>query len=366
VIRSTSRGVLGFALAVVGPAALSVVLIPLRGSLNLVSDALLFLLVAVGVGLVGGPLAAIAASLVGSAALNFFFTEPFHTLTVADPNNAVALLVFTLVSATVSIAVDRVGMHRQSLDEAAAKEVVLTQAKELRTALLAAVGHDLRSPLATAKASIGGLLSSELDLSEQDQEELLVSADGALDQLTAVVVNLLDMSRLHTGALTIALQPTDVAEQVARAIAITSPDGGVRTHVPATLPAVLADPGLLERVLANLLANALRYSPSNVPPRVEATQDGDQISIRVIDHGPGVPVDQFERIFTPFQREGDTDLTTGLGLGLALSRGLAEAMGGGVVAESTPGGGLTLVVRLASAPETPSEPGRRERLGDPA
>ena len=116
--------------------------------------------------------------------------------------------------------------------------------------------------------------------------------------------------------------------------------------LPPDLPAVLADPGLLERVFANVLANAVRYSPEGIPPRVNASSEGGSVEVRIVDHGPGVPAERLGEIFTAFQRKGDTDLSTGLGLGLALSRGLTEAMNGALRAESTPGGGLTLVLTL--------------------
>jgi two-component system sensor histidine kinase KdpD len=129
---------------------------------------------------------------------------------------------------------------------------------------------------------------------------------------------------------------------------------------------VLADPGLLERVLANLVANAVRYSPPDRPPLVTGSALADRVELRVIDRGPGIPAEAHDRVFAPFQRLGDTDNTTGVGLGLALSRGLAEAMGGSLSPEETPGGGLTMVVSLRAAGAAPAhgEPGQRERAAD--
>lgn len=338
-------------------------LLPLRGSLNLVSDALLFLVVSIVVATVAGLLPSVLSAIEGAVLLNYFFTEPFHTLTVADPNNAVALALFVGVATTVSLAVDLVARHRRRLDDAEATEAALKQANALRTALLAAVGHDLRSPLAAAKASVSGLLSAELDLSAADRRDLLDMADEALDRLAALIANLLDMSRLQTGALAIELEPVDVEEVLTRARREVGPDP-VRIFVPDDVPAVLADPGLLERILVNVLANAVRYSPEGIPPRVQAERVGDGVEIAVVDHGPGVPAEQLAGIFVPFQRLGDTDPSTGLGLGLALARGLAEAMGGGLCAEPTPGGGLTLIVTLQAAELADSgEPGTREREG---
>ena len=116
--------------------------------------------------------------------------------------------------------------------------------------------------------------------------------------------------------------------------------------VPEWLPAVLADPVLVERVVVNLLANALRFAPPGQAPYVTASSLGDRVELRVIDRGPGIPAEHRERVFAPFQRLGDHDNTSGLGLGLSLSRGLTEAMGGTLTPEDTPGGGLTMVVSL--------------------
>jgi two-component system sensor histidine kinase KdpD len=121
----------------------------------------------------------------------------------------------------------------------------------------------------------------------------------------------------------------------------------VVVDVPDDLPEVQADPGLLERVLANLVANALRYSPGQTPPVVTGSSLGDRVELRVIDRGPGIPPAELDQVFAPFQRLGDTDNTTGVGLGLALSRGLTEAMGGTLTPEETPGGGITMVVSLS-------------------
>ncbi len=190
------------------------------------------------------------------------------------------------------------------------------------------------------------------------------AADTSLDRLAALVDNLLDMSRLQAGAMSIDVQPTAVDEVVARAL----DDLGERRAAASSstraddLPLVQADPGLLERVLANLGANALRYSPAETPPHLTSSRLGDRVEIRVIDRGPGIPPDDWDRVFLPFQRLGDTDNTTGIGLGLALSRGLTEAMGGSLEPEETPGGGLTMVVSLPAVTDmTAAAPGLRER-----
>jgi two-component system sensor histidine kinase KdpD len=181
------------------------------------------------------------------------------------------------------------------------------------------------------------------------------------------VDNLLDMSRLTAGALSVLSRPVALDEVLPLALDQVGPAGHeVVVDVPDDLPQVQADPGLLERVVSNLVANALRYSPDGMPPAVTGSALGDTVELRVIDRGPGIPATELDRVFAPFQRLGDTDNTAGVGLGLALSRGLTEAMGGTLTPEETPGGGLTMVVSLRSAepPGTPGdtvEPGRRER-----
>lgn len=460
---SAGRRLRGYLLAVVLTPLLVLGLVPMRGTLNLVSDVLLFLIVVVAVALVGGLGPALVAAILGSLLLNYFFTPPLHTLTISDPNNALALFVFALVAMMVSSVVDlaarrtrqaaravaeshalaniaatpitgsvglsgmlerfretfglasvslleetgagadtgwallaaagsdpartpvgedtlpagevavlalrggplapedqrvvaafaaRTGEALQQirLASAAAEAVPLAEANKLRTALLAAVGHDLRTPLATAKAVVSSLLSGDVELREDDRTELLQAANGALDKLAALVDNLLDMSRLQVGAMEVLRGPTAVDEVVARALDdIGVEPRGVLIEVADDLPDVLVDPGLLERVLVNLVANAQRYSPPDRPPILSASTVLDRVEIRVIDRGPGIPADDHDRVFLPFQRLGDTDTTTGLGLGLALSRGLLEAMGGTLLPEETPGGGLTMVVSVQEA-----------------
>jgi two-component system sensor histidine kinase KdpD len=248
-------------------------------------------------------------------------------------------------AAQVAVVRDRI---RLSL--AAAEAAPLAEANRTRTALLAAVGHDLRTPLAAAKASVSSMLSHDVDLDEDDRRELLVTADESLDRLTALVDNLLDMSRLQAGGLSLDLRGTAVEDVAARALDDLGPDGRtVLVDIPDGIPPVYADPGLLERVLANVLANAQRYSPEGTPPSLTASHLGDRVEIRVIDRGPGIPEGDRERVFLPFQRLGDTDNTTGVGLGLALARGLTEAMHGTLDPEETPGGGLTMVIALEAA-----------------
>jgi two-component system, OmpR family, sensor histidine kinase KdpD len=222
----------------------------------------------------------------------------------------------------------------------------LAAADRLRSALLAAVGHDLRRPLAAATAAVTSLRSREIELSTSDRAELLETADESLGDLANLVTDLLDVSRLQAGVLGVMVQPVAVEEVVGDVLdELKLKPGRVQLELGETRP-VSADPALLQRVLVNLLANALRYSPQDAPPVIASSEFGDRVQLRVIDVGPGVPEDRREEMFVPFQRLGDTDNTAGVGLGLALAKGFVEGMGGTLEAEDTPGGGLTMVVEL--------------------
>jgi two-component system sensor histidine kinase KdpD len=227
----------------------------------------------------------------------------------------------------------------------------------MRTALLAAVSHDLRSPLASAKAAVGSLRSHEVTWTPHDRDELLATADESLDRLIRLVENLLDLSRLQAGALSVFVRPVALDEIIPLALDDLGPGGhDVAIRLPEDLPDCLADAALLERVVANLIANALRHSPPGSPPLLAASTLGDRIELHVVDHGPGIAPAYRDQMFAPFQRLGDTDNTTGVGLGLALSRGLTEAMGGTLTPQDTPGGGLTMIVSLSCAGKHPPAP----------
>jgi two-component system sensor histidine kinase KdpD len=260
-----------------------------------------------------------------------------------------------------------VALEQQRLAAEAEAAKPIAAADRMRTALLTAVSHDLRSPLASAKAAVTSLRTPDVPWTKADIAELLATADESLDRLTHLVENLLDMSRLQAGALSLFPRPVGLDEVVARALDSVEPDGrAVTVDVPDSLPAVGADPAILERVIVNLAQNALRYSPPGKPPLLAASALGNRVELRVVDRGPGIPEEDKERMFVPFQRLGDTDNTTGVGLGLALSRGLAEAMGGTLTAEDTPGGGLTMVVSLPAAPDDDLYPERLRSSAAPA
>ncbi len=226
---------------------------------------------------------------------------------------------------------------------------------ELRTALLSAVGHDLRTPLTSIKAAVGSLRAPDLSLSAQDSAELLADIEESADRLSGIIDNLLDSSRLATGAVRPRLRPVTYDEVVSRALA--GLDGrssiAVDVDVDERLPAVLADAGLLERVVANVVDNALRHGsppatravpPAEPPIAIRASTHDDRVELRVVDHGQGLPKGVADAVFTPFQRLGDT--RSGIGLGMSVAKGFMDAMGGTIGTEDTPGGGLTVVLSL--------------------
>ena len=243
-----------------------------------------------------------------------------------------------------------VAYRQRELTEAAAAARELAETDRARTALLNAVSHDLRTPIASAKAAVSSLRSAEVAWTEDDRRELLGTADRALDRLTALVTNLLDLSRLQAGALSVELGAVGVDDLVNRALStLTVPDLSVfEVAVPAELPEVLVDAGLAERVIANVLENALRYSPAGARVRVSADRHGNLVELRVIDRGPGIPDAAKAAVFAPFQRRDDRAVSTGagVGLGLAIARGFVEAMHGTIGLEDTPAGGLTVVIGL--------------------
>lgn len=240
-------------------------------------------------------------------------------------------------------------LERRRLRAQADAAAVLSQGDALRTALLRAVSHDLRTPLASIKAAVTSLLQDDIDWPPYATSDFLHTIDEESDRLDGLVANLLDMTRLQTGALQVADARVGWAEVVSAAVAsLSGPVDALAVRVAEDLPDLLADPGLLERAVANVLANALRYAPAASRVRVEAGTVGDEVHLRVIDQGPGIEARDRARLFDPFQRAGD-QTGTGVGLGLAVARGFVEAMGGSLEAEDTPGGGLTMLMRMPTA-----------------
>jgi signal transduction histidine kinase len=460
----TRRRLAGVLLAA-GLPLLTAALVAGRAHLNLADDLLLYLVAVVAIAVVGGFWPAVLGAITASLLLNWYFTEPLHTLTVAEPRNLLALMLFVTVAVTVSSVVhlaarravqaarsgedaasllalaqtvlggadtpaavlyhlahtwegraelvEQVGgewvrvavrgtarepaavtrvdvrpglalliagqtrpisarvldgfaaqaaaaLDRDRLRTQAAQAEALAEGNRMRTALLAAVSHDLRTPLASIKASVSTLRQTDVQWTAADEAALLATIEQSADRLDALIGNLLDMSRLAAGSLRPFLRPTAIDEVAP--VALRGLDAGttVQLVVPDGLPLVRTDPGLLERVLANLFANALAYSPPGRPPALYAEQDGDTVVLAVMDHGPGVPDNQKPRMFEPFERLSARNTGTGVGLGLAVVKGFTDTMGGSVAAADTSGGGLTIRVTLPVA----SQPARRAAVAE--
>jgi len=244
--------------------------------------------------------------------------------------------VLSAFSGHLSLLESRAELARQA---AAAQE--LEEGNRVRTALLAAISHDLRTPLAGIKVAVSSLRQPGLPWSEADRAELLAAIEESTDRLDGIVGNLLDMTRLRTGGVHLSLAEVAVEDLIARAL--SGLEGAAVVDVPEDLPAVAVDAGLMERVLANLLANALRHGGGRV--EVTARRLGGIVEVRVVDHGPGVSLAFRERMFQPFARD-EIQSPEGVGLGLAVARGLAQVQGAAVEPEDTPGGGLTMLVSI--------------------
>lgn len=242
-------------------------------------------------------------------------------------------------------------LEHAALAETAHAADALAATDHVRTALLSAVSHDIRRPLAAAVAAVGGLRATGDALSPEDRGELLATADESLAALSRLVTDLLDVSRVQAGVLAVSLAPVDPADILLAAIDEVGlgPDD-VEVALDPAVTSVVADAVLLQRVVVNVLANAHRHAPAGTRVRVSTSAFSGTAELRIVDHGTGVAPERQEEIFAPFQRLGDTDNATGLGLGLALSKGFAEGMGGALTPEDTPGGGLTMVVSLPIGP----------------
>ncbi len=458
---SRARQVSAWIVAVIGLPLLTWLLLGLSGPLVLHNVLLLYLLIAVLVGSLGGVLPALTTALAGFLLANWFFTQPVHTLTIGDPDHLVSLFVFLVVALAVGLLVglstrrsaearraraqaealatnispghpvfgsdeqglvrrirdvfslravsvlrrtantwmplawagdrelrtpqegsevidltfdtvlvlldgkltadDRIvlrafaaqiiqAMQREELEREAQAAETLAGTDRLRTALLDAVSHDLRTPLATIKASLTSLLETGVAWSPEETRSFLRAAVDQTERLNRMVGRLLDASRLQAGAVHVFFRPVGLDELVPSAISsLGQGPERVIVDISESLPPVQTDPDLLERVVANLVENALTWSPAYQTVRVSAGQVAGRIDLRISDRGPGIPADARETAFQRFQRFGDAPNKQGVGLGLAVSRGLLEAMGNELIIEDTPGGGTTMVIEFKMA-----------------
>jgi two-component system sensor histidine kinase KdpD len=269
------------------------------------------------------------------------------TMLVIDSPRALAedRRVLTAFAAQLSVA-----LESRKLAQAAAHAGALQQARDFRGALLAAVSHDLRTPLASVKAAATSLQQTDVELRQEDREAFVDTIVTEIDRLNGLVGNLLDMSRIHSGVVDVMSAPVGLDEVVPSAIrSLSHGQDRVDIDVPESLPPVHADPGLLERIVANLLTNAIRWSPPDARIRVVAGEIAGGIDLRIVDRGRGIPLENRDRAFEAFQRHGDDHTGDGIGLGLAVARGFAEAIGASLDIDDTPGGGTTMVVHLRTA-----------------
>jgi two-component system sensor histidine kinase KdpD len=363
--RSRVRGAAGYLLAMAGTGAVTLLLLAFREDVAPENVVLGFLIVVVASAALGGLGPGVTAAGLGFLSFDVLFLRPYNTLVVDDPQDWLSLAVYLLTAVFTSYLFGVLERRRRqaeqreaaarALSEERAKARALEEADRLRTALLNSVSHDLRTPLASIKASVSSLLDHEVTWGEAQREEFLETIDAETDRLNRLVHNLLGMSRIEAGALKPNLVETSLIEVVGpavRRLRAVHREAPVEVEVPDELPLVRADPVLLEQVVTNLLDNAFRHAPSS-RVRVVGRPGAGGVALRVIDHGPGIPAAERERVFELFHRLED-GTTEGTGMGLAICRGIVRALDGDIRALGTPGGGATFVVRLPLA--DPVEP----------
>lgn len=263
-------------------------------------------------------------------------------------------------------------LERQQLVASRREMLRLAESNTMRTSILRAVSHDLRTPLAGIKLAVGGLRHDDVHFTKEEEQELLATIEECSDRLDALVGNLLDMSRITSDAVNPLLKPVRWNEVIPGSLSAV-PAGRVRVDLPPNMPEIEADPGMLERVIANIVENAVKYAPDSDIVLVgaagglsSATLGGRPAGeLRVIDHGRGIPAERVLEMFRPFQRLDDAPQTTGIGLGLAVAKGFTDAMGGSLSAEATPGGGLTMIIRLPLSTGTPYDGHRTQAPFEP-
>jgi two-component system sensor histidine kinase KdpD len=311
--------------------------------------AILYLLAVLPVAVLYGLGYALAVSIASMLAFNFFFLPPLYTLALTDSENWVALAVFVVTAVVVSELATRA--RRRTF--AAAEADMLRRSDAAKTAVLHAVSHDLRSPLTAIRAAGEGLESGSLQLGESDRAALLETIRLETARLDRLVANLLDLSRLEAGAAPAQRELWPVDELVSRALdALGSDAARVAVTLDGEAPLVRVDAAQLERVLANVLENALRFSSPSDPVELVVSSTGDEVLVRITDRGPGLEPDSREKIFEPFEHgRGGGE---GTGRGLAIARGFAEANGSRLWAEPRPGSGAAFVLAMPSAAARPT------------
>ena len=326
--------------------AVTLALLPFRAHLELGTVLLVHLLGVVFVAVFGTVEIAGFSAVVAVSLVNWVFTRPYGSLQIANPRTVVDLTVFLVVALALALLVRR---SRRSEAHAELVEEERAQVEEIdrsRTALLAAIGHDLRTPIATIKATATGVLASDVEWTPADLGDAWALIDEEADRLADLLTNLLDKARIEAGSQIVKLTEIEVADLM-RSHRVA----GVRVHldIPGDLPLVLADPGLMERVMHNVIANVQRHGGPEADVLISAHRDEDVVVIDIDDNGIGVAEERLPGIFQPFQVAGDR-LRGGTGLGMAIVKAFVEAMGGAVLAARSPRGGLRVTFRLPVAP----------------
>jgi len=378
---STSRRVRDFIFAVTGISATTFVLLPIRSDVNATTIGFAYLLLIVFVAILWGSAPALLASVLAVACFNFFFLLPYHTFTIADPQNWVALTALFITSIAVGQLsarakrraeeaeeakreVERLYYELQDSFERSSQAKALKQSERLKSALLDAVTHDFRTPLTSIKASATAMLAdiqtsernnAPLQLGNDDRQEMLQVIDEEVDRLDRFVEALTKLARIAAGDVRLTPEPASVEEIVTTALKLAEPR--TRTHRMEVwiddLPLVTVDEHAISESIYTLIDNAAKYSPPESTITVRAAQkDETSIVISVEDRGPGIRNELRERVFEKFfraMRDGDvTDRRiAGSGMGLAIARGIVEAHGGHIWVEDAEGGaGAKFVIEL--------------------
>lgn len=294
----------------------------------------------------GPAITAVVAAILGH---DLLFVDPRGTFSVARADEALGLVLLLFVAVVTAQLADGARRGAQTAREAA----LARRSDELKTALLRAVTHNLRTPLASIKASVSGLRQPDATFPDEDRAELLAEIEEEADRLDRLVTNLLDASRLEAGGLTVSRHPQDLAELVGAAVErIQSRLAGrqVQVHIPEELPPVACDYAQIDQVVTNLLENALLHTPPGTPVVARAERDNGVVRVEVVDRGPGIPAADRERLFHPFER--GRSRAPGTGLGLTIARGFVEAHGGQLWLEEGPEAGARFVFTLPLASVT--------------
>jgi K+-sensing histidine kinase KdpD len=348
------RTLLGIMVAVVAIMLSTILLVSIRESVNSTTVALIQLLVIVLVATFFRRWAALTASILAAISFNYFFLPPYYTLTIAEPQNWVALFVFLAVALTVGhlsaksnkrrIEAERLYKELEEAFEIASESEALKRSEKLKTALLDAVSHDFRTPLTSIKASVTMLIDDnqrerrERTLDQNSRSELLEVVNEETDRLNTFVESMVELARFQAGGSELkraSVSPEEIVVKAARRARSLRPKHRLKSQVEPDLPALSVDSRAIVEAVYNLLDNAAKYSPPDSDINISAVRKDDQVRFSIEDEGPGIPESERESVFERFYRsEKPNGRPGGLGMGLAIVRGIIEAHGGHIWVES--------------------------------